>query len=114
MRTSVRSRCAPADGTATVESSKDAVSENGASGKPSGGVPTILEYKEGGVQSSFATSSKLAMAIPWRRVKKGSFMSLKLEGMYCVVQYTQTKLHDKHRTHELMHPAVNHLHSAGP
>lgn len=84
VRTSVRSRCAPADGTATVESCQDAASENGASGKSSvdAKVPTILEYKADGVQSGFATSSKLAMAIPWRRVKKGSFLSLKFEGMH--------------------------------
>lgn len=79
-RDSVRSRCAPTDDTATIEASKDAPSENGASGKPSTSVPTILEYKDGGVQSDLATSTKLALAIPWRRVKKGSFLSLKLEG----------------------------------
>jgi hypothetical protein len=81
VRMTIRANCAPAETTSTVEKSPDTSSGNGATGKPAA-VPTILEYKEGGVQSSFATSTKLAMAIPWRRVKKGSFLALKLEGVF--------------------------------
>jgi hypothetical protein len=71
-------QCAPTDGTATTEPPTNIAANNGnGAGKP---VPTILEFKEGGVQSAFSTQTKLALAIPWRRFKKGSFLTIKLEG----------------------------------
>lgn len=44
-------------------------------------VPTILKFKERDAAQRFQTSCKLALALPWRRFKKGSFLSIKLDGI---------------------------------
>jgi hypothetical protein len=68
----------PKDGGSVVEPLPEGDTSNGDGiGEP---VPTILEYKPGGVQSAWCTHAKLAFAVPWRRFKKGSFLSIKLEG----------------------------------
>eukprot|EP00892_Ulva_mutabilis_P012513 jgi/Ulvmu1/9634/UM054_0066.1 len=71
-------RCSPPE--APTAETADAQPQNGSSGTDAEALPTILNYKEPDAQQRFQTSAKLAFALPWRRFKKGSFLSIKLDG----------------------------------
>ena len=71
--------CAPQEAPATdTATSQPPTGTGGSTDDP---LPTILNFKEPDAQQRFQTSCKLALALPWRRFKKGSFLSIKLEGM---------------------------------
>lgn len=77
--------CAPQEAPATdTATSQPPTGTGGSTDDP---LPTILIFKEPDAQQRFQTSCKLALALPWRRFKKGSFLSIKLEGMRgCLVR----------------------------
>jgi hypothetical protein len=45
--------------------------------------PTILKWRERTGNEKLLTKAKLSLALPQRRFKKGSFLTMKLEGARC-------------------------------
>ena len=63
--------------TATATVSADDAAQNGAPAAP---LPTILEWNEPDGMRRFTTNAKLAFALPQRRFKQGSYLTIRLEG----------------------------------
>lgn len=58
----------------------DDAAQNGAPATPAAPLPTILDWTEPDSMRRLATNTKLAFALPQRRFKKGSYLTIRLEG----------------------------------